>query len=353
MATKERIVVAMSGGVDSAVAAGLLIEQGYDLVGVTMHLWDASGENQVGRCCSPVDRDDARRVCEHLGIPHYVIDERESFRENVVNPFVDEYLAGRTPSPCVHCNRTVKLTFLQGLAAKFGARRVATGHYARLESDERGETKLLRGRDLQKDQSYFLFGVPGETLGRLIFPVGNIAKGETRAVARRLGLPNADKADSQELCFVPDGKIREFVERDRGAAATGRIVDEAGTELGTHKGIAGFTVGQRKGLGLGGGPVRYVLKVLPESNDVVVGPEERLSASSIRVSDSAWIGQAPDEPFEAHVRIRYRHQPAAALVTPSEGGFDVVFDEAQRAAAPGQAAVVYQGEEVLGGGFIA
>ena len=343
----------MSGGVDSAVAAGLLMEKGYDLVGVTMHLWDAAGENQVGRCCSPVDREDARRVCEFLGIPHYVIDERESFREHVVNPFVDEYQAGRTPSPCVHCNRTVKLSFLQGLAQKFGAERVATGHYARLQRAPSGETRLLRGRDRGKDQSYFLFGVPRETLGRLIFPVGELEKDETREVARRLALPNADKDDSQELCFVPDGNIRGFIEQDRGETAPGRIVDESGVELGSHEGITGFTVGQRRGLGLGGGPARYVLKVIADSNEVVVGPEERLMATSAQVENAAWIGETPLEPFEAHVRIRYRHEPARAEVRPLDGGFQVHFEEGQRAIAPGQAAVVYQGEEVLGGGFIA
>ena len=202
-----------------------------------------------------------------------------------------------TSSPCVHCNRTVKLSFLQDSPRNF-AERVATGHYARLQRAPSGETRL-RGRDRGKDQS-FLFGVPRETLGRLIFPVGELEKDETREVARRLALPNADKDDSQELCFVPDGNIRGFIERDRGETAPGRIVDESGVELGSHEGITGFTVGQRRGLGLGGGPARYVLKVIADSNEVVVGPEERLMATSAQVENAAWIGETPLEPFEAH-----------------------------------------------------
>ncbi len=353
MGETERILVAMSGGVDSAVAAALLLEAGHDVLGVTLHLWDASGKSQVGRCCAPEDRDDARRVCEHLGIPHYVIDEREAFRREVVEPFLEEYQAGRTPVPCVHCNRTVKLAHLIELADRFGAARVATGHYARLIPDAEGRLRLLRGLDYGKDQSYFLFGVPNDKLRRLVFPLGEMVKDRTREEAHRLDIPIADKADSQELCFVPDGDVPGFVADEGRANRGGRIIDESGAELGEHGAIAGFTVGQRKGLGLGGGPVRHVLRILPDSAEVVVGDADALYSTELVARGAEWQGARPTEPFEAAVRIRYRHPPAAALVTPEGDGFRVRFEEAQRSITPGQAAVIYCEDEVLGGGFIA
>ncbi|MEM9191807.1 MAG: tRNA 2-thiouridine(34) synthase MnmA [Myxococcota bacterium] len=346
--TRGRVVVAMSGGVDSSVAAALLVEQGFDVVGVTMHLWDAPAEQRVGRCCAPEDRDDARRVADHLGIPHYVVDERTSFRTHVVEPFMDSYLRGETPSPCVHCNRTVKLTFLADLADQFGADRVATGHYVRLEDGPTGPV-LRRGRDLQKDQSYFLFGVPKRTLACLMFPLGEMVKDEARQHGRRLGVPNADKPDSQELCFVPDGDVHGFIAERRGTPR-GPMVDEAGTVLREHAGVTGFTVGQRKGLGLGGGPPRYVLRIL--DNAVVVGGEDKLYQRELHAVDAAWQVPLPDEAFRADVRIRYRHDPAPATVTPTRDGFHAVFDEPQRAITPGQAAVVYNQGRVVAGGFI-
>lgn len=340
----------MSGGVDSSVAAALLLERGWDVVGVTLHLWDAEGEQKVGRCCAPEDRDDARRTCEHLGVPHYVLDEREAFRQDVVEPFLDEYRAGRTPSPCVHCNRSVKLLRLEAIADDLGCSHVATGHYARLVH-QGGAVRLLRGRDRGKDQSYFLFGVPASTFRRMIFPLGELHKDQSRAEARRLGLPNADKPDSQELCFVPDGDVRGFSERERGASAAGVIRDEAGTVLGTHAGVEGFTVGQRKGLGVGGGGrPRYVLRIV--GNDVVVGDGEGLYRRELDAVQARWL-EPPSGPFEAQVRIRYRHDPAPAWVEPTAGGFRVRFHSPQRAITPGQAAVVYVGDEVRGGGFIA
>lgn len=345
-----RVLVAMSGGVDSSVAAALLVEAGHEVVGVTLHLWDAEGEHQVGRCCAPEDRDDARRSCEHIGVPHYVVDERVAFRELVVEPFLDDYRSGRTPSPCVHCNRTVKLDQLMDLADRFGCSHVATGHYARLVHTEQG-TRLLRGRDLHKDQSYFLFGVPQRTLSRLLFPLGERVKDDSRAEARRLGLPNADKPDSQELCFVPDGDVAGFARRERGQTKSGRILAEDGTPLGEHQGIEGFTVGQRKGLGLGGGPARYVLRILPASGDVVVGGDEALLSSRLSAAGVTWI-HAPVGAFDATVRVRYRHSPAPAEVTVTPTGFDVRFEAPQRAITAGQAAVVYLGDEVVGGGFI-
>jgi tRNA-specific 2-thiouridylase len=227
MSEVKRVLVAMSGGVDSSVAAALLREAGHDLVGVTLHLWDAEGEHQVGRCCAPEDRDDARRTCEHLGIPHYVLDEREAFRKNVVDPFITEYQAGRTPIPCVSCNRTVKLTYLADVARRFDATHIATGHYARLERADDGQLRLLRGRDDDKDQSYFLFGLPQSTLETLVFPLGNLTKSEVRAAGRRLRVPNADKPESQELCFVPDGGVGEFINRQGSPTTFGNIVDPA------------------------------------------------------------------------------------------------------------------------------
>ena len=346
-------MVAMSGGVDSSVAAGLLLEQGYDVFGVTLHLWDAQGEQQVGRCCSPEDRDDALRSCQHLGIAHYVMDERQAFRTQVVDPFLETYLQGATPAPCVTCNQQVKLGRLWELARAFGASAIATGHYARVAPAAPGEVHLLRGRDRDKDQSYFLFGVSNEVLSRCIFPLGEMPKGEARGHAKRLGLPNWNKPDSQELCFVPDGNVGAFVGRERpGSMAKGAIKDTDGITLGSHDGIAGYTVGQRRGLGVSGPVARYVLRIVPERNELVVGDADALLGRQLRVQSVHWSGEAPREPFAASVRIRHRHEPAAALVRPEGDGFTVEFEQAQRAIAPGQAAVVYVGERVLGGGTI-
>ncbi len=354
MGSPTRVLVAMSGGVDSSVAAALLAEQGHDLVGVTLHLWDAEGEHKVGRCCAPEDRDDARRACEHIGIPHYVFDERRAFREGVIAPFVDAYRAGTTPSPCVHCNQQVKIGSLLQLADELGASHIATGHYARIVRDPEGRPALLRGRDRGKDQSYFLYGVPHAILERMVFPLGAMEKGQTRAEGRRLGVPGWDKKDSQELCFVPDGDVGGFIERETGESAPGRIVDDTGRELARHDGVYRFTVGQRRGLGLGGGTEepRYVLRIVPESDEVVVGSQEQLFGSEARAVDAVWTDARPEEPFEAEVQVRYRHRAAKARVVPTEGGFDVRFFEPQRAIAPGQAAVVYRGERVIGGGLL-
>jgi tRNA-specific 2-thiouridylase len=353
MAEVKRALVAMSGGVDSSVAAALLREAGYDLVGVTLHLWDAQGDQQVGRCCAPEDRDDARRTCEHLGIPHYVLDERDAFRRHVVDPFIADYQAGRTPIPCVNCNRTVKLTYLVDVAERFGASHIATGHYARVRRTEDGRLRLLRGRDLDKDQSYFLFGLPQSTLERLLFPLGELTKSQAREVGRRLGVPNADKPESQELCFVPDGRIGDFIEQQGAIPQPGSMVDEDGTVVGRHRGIANFTRGQRRGLGLGGGGTRYVLRIVPDTAEVVVGKQSGLYDRHLTATDAHWIGERPAAPFEGEVRIRYRHGGAPAHVTAHDGGFEVEFQEPQRAITPGQAAVVYRGDEVIGGGFIA
>jgi tRNA-uridine 2-sulfurtransferase len=332
----------------------LLKEQGHEVIGVTLHLWDAEGADKVGRCCAPEDRDDARRTCEVLEVPHYVIDEREAFRRHVVDPFVKVNLAGKTPIPCVACNQHVKLTRLWQLAQSFGCTRLATGHYARLVHADDGHVQLLRGRDPEKDQSYFLFGVPQEVLRNLMLPLGDLLKPETREHGRRLGVPNWSKGDSQELCFVPDGDVKGFLERHAGGAGTGPgdVVDSTGAVLGRHPGIEAFTVGQRRGLGIPGKEARYVLRVIPETRQVVVGGAAELGCAELQAEGVQWTGPTPVEPFAAAVRIRSHHQAAAAEITPSAEGFKARFTEPQMAVAPGQAAVVYVQDRVIGGGYI-
>jgi tRNA-uridine 2-sulfurtransferase len=346
------VVVALSGGVDSATAAGLLVEAGQRVVGITMRLYDAAGTSASigGRCCGPRDVEDARRVAAHLGIPFYVADYADEFRARVMDDFVDEYARGRTPNPCVRCNQHIKFTPLLKRARALGAGALATGHYARIVDGPDGP-RLRRARDPQKDQSYFLFNMPREALPFVRFPLGELTKDEVRAHARRLGLPNCDKPESQEICFVPDGDYAGFVARHAppGSVSGGEIVDASGRVLGNHDGVHHFTVGQRRGLGVAAPEPVYVVSVDALTRRVTVGGAAELDRKRITVVDAEWSGPLPER---AAVQIRYRHRAQPATLRPLGETVDVEFDAPERAPAPGQAAVFYDGDVVLGGGFI-
>jgi len=349
----KRVVVALSGGVDSSLAAALLVEQGLEPIGVTMHL-----AGSTSRCCSLEDADDARRVAERLGIRFYVANYTDAFRTEVIEAFADAYLEGRTPIPCVTCNKRFKFDLLMERARMFGADQVATGHYARVVRDDRnGEFQLRRPRDLAKDQSYFLFQLDQAQLARTLFPLGELTKAEVRARARALDLETADKPESQEICFVPEGRYDDVVERIRPDAAltAGEMVDTRGEVLGHHSGIHHFTVGQRHGLGLSVGRRLYVTRIEAKSRRVVVGDLPDLDSRGLRVAGHHWISPT-SRPDRVRVQVRYRHEPVPARVVRSVGdNVEVEFETPVSAVSPGQAAVFHDADDdglVLGGGFI-
>jgi tRNA-uridine 2-sulfurtransferase len=350
-----RIVVAMSGGVDSSVAAALLAREGHDVIGLSMQLYDQrGGAARFGSCCTIDDLHDARRVAAHLGIPHYIVNFERQFDEQVVSNFVREYAAGRTPIPCVHCNGDLKFATLASRAEGFGAASVATGHYARVERDRGGTYLLKRGADPAKDQSYFLFTLDQAQLAHAMFPVGDLDKAAVRGHARALGLPVAEKPDSHEICFVADGDHVGFLARHGAAPGPGEVRDVTGRVVGHHEGVHRFTVGQRKGLGLSSPVPLYVVEIDAENNSVTVGPRDALQRDTLTASSVNWIsGRTPSAGARVTAQIRYRHREAAASVTPLEDArVHVAFDEPQTAVAPGQAVVFYDGDVVVGGGWI-
>src|SRR5437868_4205390 len=360
----------MSGGVDSSTVAAMLRAEGNNVVGLTMQLWnqrrlagrDGMPESVQGRCCSLDDVYDARRVAQQIGIPYYVVNHEESFERDVVRPFVEEYLSGRTPIPCSLCNNHLKFEQLHTVARQIGAERVATGHYARVAFDEKKNRWLLRRpADLSKDQTYFLFGLSQEQLSRTLFPLGDMTKPEVRERARQHGLALAEKPDSQEICFVPGGDYKRFIDAYLGEQGeslpdtAGELVTTSGEVIGEHKGIHNFTVGQRKGLGVATGSPLYVIQISGANKQVVVGGDERLYSRILRARRVNLISVADlYHPMRVAVKIRHRHEPAAAVIERSgEDEILVTFDEPQRAITPGQAAVFYDGEIVVGGGWIA
>ncbi len=369
-AKKLKIAVAMSGGVDSSAAAALLRDQGHELVGFTMQLWnqrrninlDEHGDPLPSRCCSLDDVYDARRVAESLGFPFYVLNLEREFEAAVVEPFIQSYLEGETPIPCVACNSRLKFASLDKMAISLGCDKVATGHFARVEYDaEADRYRLFRGRNYGKDQSYFLWELTQEQLSRAYFPLGEMYKEEVRDIAREANLYTAEKQESQEICFVPDGKYSEFIDRyldHEGRSGEkpvgGDIVTSEGVTVGKHSGVHRYTIGQRKGLGIANEKPLYVTQIQRAKNQIIVGDADDLDSMDFTARGVNWVAfDTPDKPVRANVKIRYRHEPApATIVALPDGGAHITFDEPQRAITPGQATIFYDGDEVVGGGWI-
>jgi len=354
----KTVLALMSGGVDSSVAAAILSRQGFEVVGITMKVWEDAGvtDELTPRCCSAADVEDARRVCSRLKIPHYVSNTKAAFRKHVVESFCEEYLSGRTPNPCIVCNTEIKFRLMLRRARALGAGHVATGHYARIERDEAtGRYLLLKGCDGSKDQSYFLYNLTQRQLSQIMFPLGKLTKAEVRHKAGELGLSVAKKAESQEICFVPQGDYRTILQQmapDR--LNPGPIVDVQGKKLGTHKGIAYYTIGQRRGLGIAHPKPLYVVRFDIEKNTVVVGTSEHLLADELVAEDMNWISvKGISEQIRVRARIRYKHRESSATISPLERRSVLVqFERPQRAITPGQAVVFYDGDVVVGGGVI-
>lgn len=354
----KTILVAMSGGVDSSLAAALLVEQGHRVIGATMKTFCYSENSGPTRTCCGLDGIlDARQVCERLGVPHYVFDMEEAFTESVINDFVAEYAAGRTPNPCVRCNSNTKIPDLLRKARLLGAEAIATGHYARIEDAGTPNARIYRGADRRKDQTYFLWGIPREVIPYLLFPVGDLVKPEVRAGARARQLATADKPESQEICFVPNDDYSSFLATRLGsehpALNPGPMVNSAGEVIGEHGGYARYTVGQRKGLGGGSRIPLYVLGVRPETNEVVVGSADELLRREVTIGDLNWLAEPPAEGDRVEVQIRYRAPATTATVTRIDDELaSFLLDEPQRAVTPGQSGVVYRGDQLIGGGRI-
>lgn len=342
---RSRVAVALSGGVDSSTAAALLVEAGHEVIGFTLKVWESS------RCCSLDDADDARRVARVLGIPFYVLDARMEFEAEVVAPFVDEYARGRTPNPCVQCNRRLKFRWLLRRAAVLGCECLATGHYARLERAG-GRTRLRKGLDFRKDQSYFLLPEHPEGLEHVLFPLGGLTKPAVRELAARFSLPVRDKAESQDVCFVPEGDLAGFLAGRLGAPSAGEVVDSSGRVLGRHRGIHRYTVGQRKGLGISCAEPLYVLRTEPAANRVVLGTRAEVLGTALSASGAVWLAEAPSGPLECTVKIRSTAREVPCTVRLEGERVTATLDEPQFGIAPGQLAVFYDGDLVLGGGWI-
>lgn len=354
LADKSKIVVAMSGGVDSSVAAAMLVEQGHEVIGIMLRLWSESGLETFNRCCTPEAMGLARRVAAHLEIPFYVMDVRETFHERIVDYFLEGYAAGETPNPCMMCNRHIRFGALLQHAQSFGADYLATGHYARVRTNGQGQRELLRGLDPAKDQSYVLSVLNQEQLEHAFFPIGDLEKSVVRAEAERYGLPVADRSDSQDLCFLAGGDYRDFLARHQnGGLRSGEILNPEGEVLGQHRGLAAYTIGQRKGLGLSSPEPLFVVDKHPETNSIIVGKKEQLGSRGLIAESMHWLdGHAPDPDHPVNVKIRYQAQPATAFCSDQGDGVRIEFETPLRDITPGQWAVVYDGDRVLGSGVI-